>query len=922
MSHDSPPAVSAAVNAPWPGWHRLHLSLRCERTPPPRSRLREPDLGDSGDELTQRDDQTTSLAVFHGLWKFVASKCQGLVPMAFRPQNYLPLPLDLRAGRVYALTLVFQETDATRLQAWAEALSARLADPDNNFTLLSITNPEWMTWESLQAAPHGLDMTSDEVCLDFLTPFSFQPPTKERNWELTELELRRRAANRWQHLHGTPLDHLQLPPLRVLPYFWDFVHREREAKSQPGRQFFTGCSGPLYLRGLWQKWLPLLLWLQEWGLGEQVINGQGSFHLATHRTHFDRELADPARFIAALEAMREENDDSDHPLMSLLDDVPGVCQRIAAEVKSRSYQAETATGFHQPKKDGVHTRVLAESAPRDSVVTVVLKELLQRPLDNMFEESSHGSRPQRGTQAASAAVKKYLKEGCTHVLESDIATFFDAMDWDVLDHTLDQALPRADVNTRAALRTLIRAPLTVNGHPQERNRGVLQGWALSSLLANLYLDTFDEQLAARGHRLVRYVDDFLILGMSEWDCRRALDDVREILRPLRLELKSEKTSIRPVDLGLIFLGESLGPDTEDPLVERNVLQHPVWIINDWSRVGLEQDNVVVRRQGRKTDQFPLRRVREIIVQGTHSVSSSLLMGCAARGIPVSFSQGHGRFITVMRAENSAAHEKLYLHGSRHAGMKEEDRLENCRLLVAAKVLNYLAWLTQKRVPPPVQAAHFLRKLRQSTSVAEVMGYEGDASRSLFKAVNKLVKTEAFISHAREQRKKRDRWNVLLDFAYSLLFHHLHVQVRSAGLNPFLGFLHTERVRYESLVCDLQEPFRQCVDRMLLGWVNRRVVQADDFEQTADGRWQFRAGVVGRLLNAWERQLRSGTGVASVSLRQTMSAQVRWMENWVRHGGALRVHRTGSVPEAVDGWSERVDAGQKDQEKTVSDAGLC
>ena len=41
--------------------------------------------------------------------------------------------------------------------------------------------------------------------------------------------------------------------------------------------------------------------------------------------------------------------------------------------------------------------------------------------------------------------------------------------------------------------------------------GVPQGEVLSPVLANLYLNPLDHQMAAAGFEMVRYVDDFVIL---------------------------------------------------------------------------------------------------------------------------------------------------------------------------------------------------------------------------------------------------------------------------------------------------------------------------------------------------------------------------------------------------------------------------
>ena len=99
------------------------------------------------------------------------------------------------------------------------------------------------------------------------------------------------------------------------------------------------------------------------------------------------------------------------------------------------------------------------------------------------------------------------------------------------------------------------------------------------------------------------------------------------------------------------------------------------------------------------------------------------------------------------------------------------------------------------------------------SVAFARGIEGAAARLVFPLLNRRTAAPGFESKGRVPRAKPDRWNTLLDALYSLLFTRLNVLLRCANLDPYLGFLHSPKDDYESLVCDLIEPFRFRMDRL-------------------------------------------------------------------------------------------------------------
>ncbi|HOR00993.1 MAG TPA: reverse transcriptase domain-containing protein [Anaerolineae bacterium] len=88
--------------------------------------------------------------------------------------------------------------------------------------------------------------------------------------------------------------------------------------------------------------------------------------------------------------------------------------------------------------------------------------------------------------------------------------------------------------------------------------GVLQGSALSPLLTNLYLHTFDIEMTEAGLHLVRYVDDLAVSCPTEAEARRARWTCSEALGRLRLTVNADKSALVQWSHGFEFLGERLG----------------------------------------------------------------------------------------------------------------------------------------------------------------------------------------------------------------------------------------------------------------------------------------------------------------------------------------------------------------------------
>ena len=88
-------------------------------------------------------------------------------------------------------------------------------------------------------------------------------------------------------------------------------------------------------------------------------------------------------------------------------------------------------------------------------------------------------------------------------------------------------------------------------------RGSPQGAVISPLLANVYLHPLDELMAARGYRMVRYADDFVVLCKSPEEADAAMAEITAWVTANGLGLHPDKTHVgdsrRPGD-GFEFLG--------------------------------------------------------------------------------------------------------------------------------------------------------------------------------------------------------------------------------------------------------------------------------------------------------------------------------------------------------------------------------
>jgi RNA-directed DNA polymerase len=139
-------------------------------------------------------------------------------------------------------------------------------------------------------------------------------------------------------------------------------------------------------------------------------------------------------------------------------------------------------------------------------------------------------------------------------VDADLKSYFDTIPHERLMALVEQRV--ADGNVLRLLRQYLKAGVMeeLKGW-QPTERGTPQGAVISPLLANLYLNPLDHEMARRGWQMIRYADDFVVLCRSQAEAQAALTYVSQWTTEAGLTLHPTKTRIvnAPTE-GFDFLG--------------------------------------------------------------------------------------------------------------------------------------------------------------------------------------------------------------------------------------------------------------------------------------------------------------------------------------------------------------------------------
>jgi len=217
-------------------------------------------------------------------------------------------------------------------------------------------------------------------------------------------------------------------------------------------------------------------------------------------------------------------------------------KQYTEQIENGTYQPNPILGVEIPKSNG-KTRLLGISTVTDRVYQQALHQVLQPIFEPDFQKHSYGFRPNRNAHQAITQSLENINSGYQYIVDIDLKSFFDEVEHYVLLELIYKKVKCE--KTLKLLRSFLRVPIQIKGKLQKRTKGVPQGSPLSPLLSNILLNELDKELERRGHRYVRYADDFSIYVRSEKSAKRVGNSIYKFLRDkLHLPINREKSGIR------------------------------------------------------------------------------------------------------------------------------------------------------------------------------------------------------------------------------------------------------------------------------------------------------------------------------------------------------------------------------------------
>lgn len=295
----------------------------------------------------------------------------------------------------------------------------------------------------------------------------------------------------------------------------------------------------------------------------------------------------------------------------------------------------------------------------------------------------------------------------------------------------------------------------------------------------------------------------------------------------------------------------------------------IYVTSEDAWLRKERENVVVEVDGVERGRAPLHMLSGIMCFTRTGASPALMAACAEAGIALSFLTPNGKFLA--RVEGKRSGNVLLRRRQYHVADAPDDAAPIAASMLAAKLTNQRTVLMRamrdygssmdtaqkSAIDTTVKHLQFgARKLLSTNDIATMRGIEGDAARTYFDTFNILIRNDdpAFRFTGRSRRPPLDRVNAVLSFLYAMLGHDCRSALESVGLDPQVGFIHTDRPGRASLALDMMEELR-CIfaDRLVFSLINRRQISAKDFVVEDSGAVTIKDDARKAVLVAWQER---------------------------------------------------------------------
>jgi len=298
------------------------------------------------------------------------------------------------------------------------------------------------------------------------------------------------------------------------------------------------------------------------------------------------------------------------------------------------------------------------------------------------------------------------------------------------------------------------------------------------------------------------------------------------------------------------------------------MHNTLYITREDAYASLKGETVVISFGEEGSKRIPLLNLENIVMFSYRGASPALMGECESRGIPIVFYSPFGKYLATVGAATKGnvllRREQCRIADSTDAALRLSKnfilgKIYNSRHILLRSIRDHTLQIDCEKLSNVTdKLATHMKQLEVADSIETVRGIEGIAASDYFGCFDEMIlqRKNVFYFDERNRRPPTDRVNAMLSFGYSLLANDCAGALLGVGLDPYIGFMHSDRPGRKSLALDLMEELRPImVDRFILYLINNRVFDGNDFIEQDSGAVEFKDNARKEFLAKWQAKKR-------------------------------------------------------------------
>jgi CRISPR-associated protein Cas1 len=360
-----------------------------------------------------------------------------------------------------------------------------------------------------------------------------------------------------------------------------------------------------------------------------------------------------------------------------------------------------------------------------------------------------------------------------------------------------------------------------------------------------------------------------------------------------------------------------------------IKQNTLYLTTQHSYVSRDHLTLLIEVERELKLAVPIHHLESVCIFGQSVISPAALELCWEHGVPVNYFSENGYF--VGRWEGVVNTSVMLRRAQYRAADNPKVTALIARQFVAGKLQNSRQSLLRsaRETESPeeekelrgaaAEIARLLQRLRDSMDcgdlsplsdnsekqsgnelphskenhVDRIRGYEGQGANLYFKVFSLHLRQQRldFAFTRRTRRPPLDAMNCLLSFLYALVRHDCIAALTATGLDPFVGYLHSDRPNRPGLALDLMEEFRPLLaDRLAITLVNRKQIEIKDFAAREGGAFELKKDSRKAVIAAYQ------TRKQEVITHPVIGQEFRVGQLMLAQARILARHLRGDIPE--------------------------